>query len=80
MGAQEVASGIGPTSRIQQTFTVDPSQRSVTGLRTWSDPSHHPIFGSGKAVDKYDVKAGYKKGDNGDKIAVVTSQMAANYL
>jgi hypothetical protein len=62
---------------MQQTFTVDPSQRSVTGLNTWSDPSHHPIFGTGTAVDRYDVKAGYK-GSDGGNVAVVTSNMAAN--
>ena len=61
---------------MQQTFTVDPSQRSVTGLNTWSDPSHHPIFGTATAVDKADVKAGYRSSD-GANTAVVTSNMAA---
>jgi len=75
LGAREVSGGV--TSRMQQTFTVDPSQKSVTGLSTWSDPSHHPLFGTGTAADKYDVKAGFKS-SGGDKTAVVTSQMAAN--
>lgn len=34
------------TSRVQQTFNMNPSTYSYTGLRTWSDPSSHPILGT----------------------------------
>ncbi|HEX9504011.1 MAG TPA: RHS repeat-associated core domain-containing protein, partial [Patescibacteria group bacterium] len=65
------------TSRMQQTFTIDPSKKTVTGLNTWSDPSHHPVFGDGIATDRADVKAGFTS-HGSDKVGVVTSQMAAN--
>lgn len=33
------------TSRVQQIFTVDPTKGELTGQRTWSDESVHPILG-----------------------------------
>ena len=34
------------TSRVAQTFTMDASTHSYSGLKTWSDPSSHPVLGS----------------------------------
>ena len=34
------------TSRVQQSFTVDPTKGTSTDLRTWSDESHHALFGT----------------------------------
>lgn len=39
------------TSRVQQTFTVDPSKGTITGGKPWSDPSHHPLLGTKTASD-----------------------------
>lgn len=39
------------TSRVQQTFTVDPAKGSLTGLKTWSDPSSHPVLGSATSTN-----------------------------
>jgi RHS repeat-associated protein len=41
-----VAEGGSVTSRVQQTYTVDPSQGTLTGGQPWSDPSHHPVLGT----------------------------------
>src|SRR6185437_1096924 len=38
------------TSRVQQTFTVDPSKGTHTDATTWSDPSHHPLRGTKTAT------------------------------
>ncbi|RZL11801.1 MAG: hypothetical protein EOO89_20195 [Pedobacter sp.] len=37
-----VGEGGSVTSRVQQTYTVDPSKGTLTGGQPWSDPSHHP--------------------------------------
>ncbi len=34
------------TSRVAQTFTTDPSAGTMSNVKTWSDPSSHPILGS----------------------------------
>ena len=34
------------TSRVAQTFTMDASTHSYSGLKTWCDPSSHPVLGS----------------------------------
>jgi RHS repeat-associated protein len=39
------------TSRIQQTFTVDPAKGTITGGKPWSDPSSHPVLGTKTASD-----------------------------
>lgn len=39
------------TSRVAQSFTVDPTKGSVTDLQTSSSPSHHPILGTATAKD-----------------------------
>jgi RHS repeat-associated protein len=38
------------TSRVQQSFTVDPTKGSHTDAKTWSDESHHPLFGTSTAT------------------------------
>jgi len=38
------------TSRVQQSFTVDPSKGTHTDPRTWSDPSYHPWLGTKTAT------------------------------
>jgi RHS repeat-associated protein len=75
LGAGEVKGGV--TSRMQQTFIIDPSQKSITGLQTWSDMSFHGFLGHAVANDKYDVQAGFKK-DGDDKVGVVVSHIAAS--
>ncbi len=45
-GAGKRFEGGTVTSRVQQTFTVDPSKGTYTNLRTWSDESHHPLLGT----------------------------------
>jgi RHS repeat-associated protein len=37
---------LSATSRVAQRFVIDPSAGSKSGLKTWSDPSHHSILGS----------------------------------
>jgi RHS repeat-associated protein len=39
------------TSRVAQSFTVDPTKGSVTDLQTSSSPSHHPVLGTATAKD-----------------------------
>ena len=65
------------TSRMQQTFTIDPSQKSIVGLKTWSDQSQYPGFESKTDIPRAGVQAGFRSyGDN--KVGVVTSNMAGN--
>jgi len=45
------------TSRVQQTFTVDPAKGTLTGERTWSDESHHFILGTKTATPDGEVNA-----------------------
>lgn len=61
----------GVTSRVQQTFTVDPSKGTLTGGAPWSDPSHHPILGTTTAADKGGATATF-----GQNSATVNANMA----
>lgn len=65
----------GVTSRVQQTFTVDPSKGEVTGQRTWSDKSHHPWLGTKTETPTGSVDVSY--GSSPDKnSATISSKMA----
>jgi RHS repeat-associated protein len=48
---RELGGSGGVTSRLQQTFTVDPAKGTITGGKPWSDPSSHPVLGNKTASD-----------------------------
>ena len=63
------------TSRVQQTFTVDPAKGTITGERTWSDQSHHPILGRETENPTGSVEASY--GCSPDKnSATISAEMS----
>lgn len=45
------STSLSATSRLAQSFTVDPSKGSYSGLRTSSSPSSHPLLGTATAKD-----------------------------
>lgn len=67
------------TSRVQQTFTVDPSKGTHTESNTWSDPSHHDWFGTKTGSPRGEIddfKA--TKDANGNNTATFTARSAGN--
>jgi YD repeat-containing protein len=76
LGVQE---GGSVTSRIQQTFVVDPTAATHTNARTWSDPSYHPLFGTKTAKPAGDI-TDFKssKDKQGNSTVSFTSNYAGN--
>ncbi|MFN3664865.1 MAG: RHS repeat domain-containing protein [Sediminibacterium sp.] len=66
------AEGGSVTSRVQQSFVVDPSKGTITGGKPWSDESHHPILGKGTAVATGGASAKFGNGS-----ASIDASMAA---
>jgi hypothetical protein len=68
------------TSRLAQSFTVDPAKGSLIGLQTNSSPSHHPVFGTATAKDDRGAITNFKYSDNKDGSNTVsfTSTMAGH--
>ena len=65
------------TSRVQQTFTVDPTAGSITEPVTWSDPSHHPLLGSRTEVPEGELSNIEKDNDGyGNSTLKFNSSMA----
>ncbi|EKT3966589.1 RHS repeat-associated core domain-containing protein [Flavobacterium psychrophilum] len=59
------------TSRVQQTFTADPTAGTMSGVKTWSDPSSHPVLGSSTATPSGGV-SDFKQTANKDGSNTVT--------
>jgi hypothetical protein len=68
------------TSRLAQTFTVDPAKGSLTGLTTGSSPSSHPVLGTATAKDDKGSITNFTSTENkdGSKTVAFTSTMAAH--
>jgi RHS repeat-associated protein len=68
------------TSRLAQSFTVDPTKGSVTKLQTSSSPSSHPLLGTAKATDDKGSIANFKSSENkdGSTTTSFTSTMAGH--
>ena len=79
LGKAEIGSQ-GVTSRVQQTFTVDPTAKTNTGLKTWSDPSEHPIFGQGTATPTGNESASFSSDPRGNKADINAVMAGANPL
>jgi len=54
------------TARLAQTFTMDPTKHSYTGLKTSSSPSSHPVLGSAKATDDKGSISNFTYSNNND--------------
>lgn len=68
------------TSRVQQTFTVDPSAGTLTGQRTWSDKSHHPWFGDKTATPSGSTDVTYGCGSVTNSATIKANMAGANPL
>lgn len=68
------------TSRVQQTFTVDPSKGELTGQRTWSDASHHPWRESQTATPTGNVDVTYGCSPDKNSATINSSMAGANPL
>jgi RHS repeat-associated protein len=68
------------TSRVQQTFTVDPSKGELTGQRTWSDASHHPWRESQTATPTGSVDVTYGCSPTKNSATVDAKMAGANPL
>lgn len=68
------------TSRLAQSFTVDPSKGSYSGLKTSSSPSSHPLLGTGTASnDKGSItNFSTKANKDGSNTMSFTSTMAGS--
>jgi RHS repeat-associated protein len=79
LGKAEIGSQ-GVTSRVQQTFTVDPSAKTSSSLKTWSDPSSHPILGSATAKPTGNENASFSSSEKGNTADVTANMAGANPL
>lgn len=68
------------TSRLAQSYTMDPSTHSYSGLQTSSSVSHHPILGTAKANDDRGGISDftYKENKDGSNIVSWNSSMAGH--
>ena len=68
------------TSRLAQSFTVDPAKGSWTGLRTYSSPSHQPLLGTATAKDDRGSITNFTTTENKDGSTTVsfTATMAGH--
>ncbi len=66
------------TARLSQTFTMDPTKHSYTGLSTTSSPSSHPRLGTATANDDRGSISNftYSENKNGSNTVNFTSTMA----
>ncbi|OAE90425.1 hypothetical protein SU65_11840 [Flavobacterium psychrophilum] len=66
------------TARLSQSFTMDPTKHSYSGLSTTSSPSSHPILGTATANDDRGKISGftYSENKNGSNTVNFTSTMA----
>lgn len=78
------STSMSATSRLAQSFTVDPTKSSattsITGLQTYSSPSSHPILGTATAKDDKGSITNFKSTENkdGSTTASFTSTMAGH--
>jgi RHS repeat-associated protein len=70
----------GVTSRVQQTFTVDPAKGTITDAKTWSDPSHHPLLGNATANPSGKANASFTYSGEGSHAEVNAKMAGANPL
>ncbi|MBB5649166.1 RHS repeat domain-containing protein, partial [Pedobacter cryoconitis] len=68
------------TSRVAQSFTVDPAKGSYTGLKTNSSPSEHPWLGTATAKNDKGSITNFKSTENKDGSNTVsfTSSLAGH--
>ncbi|UKB84404.1 hypothetical protein LF887_01775 [Chryseobacterium sp. MEBOG06] len=71
---------LSATSRLSQSYIMDPSTHKYTNLVTKSDPSHHPIFGTKTASDDKGSVSDfiYKVNKDGSNTISWTSTMAGH--
>jgi RHS repeat-associated protein len=77
------STSLSATSRLAQSFTVDPSKGSYMGLKTWSSPSSHPWFGSATAKDDRGAISNFSAQANKDgsnKVSFTSTMAGANPL
>ena len=68
------------TSRVQQSFTVDPAKGTITDAKTWSDPSHHPVLGNATANPSGKADAGFTYSGEGSHVDINSKMAGANPL
>ncbi len=71
---------LSATSRLSQSYIMDPSTHKYTNLVTKSDPSHHPLFGTKTASDDKGSISDfiYKVNKDGSNTISWTSTMAGH--
>ena len=70
---------LSATSKLVQTFKMDPSTHKYTDLRTWSDPTYHPYLGTKTASDKGNISNFmHKSNKDGSNTVSWTSSMSGH--
>lgn len=75
-----VREGGSVTSRIQQTFTVDPAKGTLTGGQPWSDQSQHVIFGRETETPSGSAEATYGCGPTTNSATISAEMSGENPL